>query len=53
MEKEKKVLTRWMAETAFSSIKRTFGEQVSATRFQNMVREMMIKVSLYNLFRKI
>ena len=37
---------RWIAETAFSTIKRTFGEYVSATRFQNMVKEMMIKVSL-------
>ena len=44
---------RWIAETAFSTIKRTFGEYVSATRFENMVKEMMIKVSLYNLFRKI
>ena len=44
---------RWIAETAFSTIKRTFGEFVSATRFQNMVKEMMIKMSLYNLFRKI
>jgi hypothetical protein len=44
---------RWIAETAFSTIKRTFGEFVSATRFQNMVKEMMIKISLYNLFRKI
>jgi transposase len=44
---------RWIAETAFSTIKRTFGEYISATRFQNMVKEMMIKVSLYNLFRKI
>ena len=44
---------RWIAETAFSTIKRTFGEYVSATRFQNMVIEMMIKVSLYNLFRNI
>jgi outer membrane protein assembly factor BamA len=45
---------RWMAkETVFSSIKRMFGEYVSATRFQNMVKEMMIlKVSLYNLFRR-
>jgi len=40
-------------ETVFSSIKRMFGEYVSATRFQNMVKEMMIlKVSLYNLFRR-
>jgi hypothetical protein len=30
-----------------------FGEYISATRFQNMVNEMMIKVSLDNLFRKI
>lgn len=44
---------RWIAETAFSTIKRMFGEYVSATRFQNMVNEMMIKVSLYNLFRGI
>jgi transposase len=52
-KKKRKYGRRWMAETAFSSIKRTFGEQVSATRFQNMVKEMMIKVSLYNLFRRI
>jgi len=44
---------RWIAETAFSTIKRIFGEYVSATRFQNMVKEMMIKISLYNLFRNI
>jgi transposase len=52
-KKKRKYGRRWMAETAFSSIKRTFGEQVSATRFKNMVKEMMIKVSLYNLFRRI
>ena len=44
---------RWMAETVFSSIKRMFGEYVSATRFQNMVKEMTMKISLYNLFRRI
>ena len=52
MEKEKKIWKRWMAETVFSSIKRTYGEYVSATKLQNMVKEMMMKVSLYNLFRK-
>ena len=41
-----------MAETVFSSIKRTYGEHTSATKFQNMVKEMMMKISLYNLFRK-
>jgi hypothetical protein len=44
---------RWMAESAFSSIKRTFGEHVSSTRFQNMVKEMVLKVSLYNMFRRV
>jgi hypothetical protein len=50
---KRKYGNRWMSETAFSTIKRTFGEHVSATRFQNMVKEMMIKVSLYNLFRRL
>jgi hypothetical protein len=52
-KKKRKYGHRWMAESAFSSIKRMFGEYVAATRFQNMVKEMMIKVSLYNLFRRI
>ncbi|CAN5758695.1 IS5-like element IS903B family transposase [soil metagenome] len=43
---------RWISETAFSTLKRTFGEYVSATRFENMVKEMTIKVSLYNIFRR-
>jgi transposase len=41
---------RWMAETVFSSIKRTFGEYVTARKFQNMAKEMMLKASLYNMF---
>ena len=53
MEKEKRYGQRWITETIFSSIKRMFGQHTSATRFQNMVKEMMIKISLYNLFRKI
>ena len=36
----------WMSETVFSAIKRMFGEHTSAIKFQNMVKEMMIKVSL-------
>lgn len=51
-KKKRKYGYRWMAETTFSSIKRMFGEHTLATRFQNMVKEMMIKVSLYNLFRR-
>jgi len=52
-KRKRKYGHRWMAETAFSTIKRTFGEHTSATRFDNMVKEMMIKVSLYNLLRRI
>jgi hypothetical protein len=45
---------RWMAkETAFSSIKLMFGGYTSATRFDNIIKEMIIKVSLYNLFRRL
>ena len=43
-KKKRKYGHRWMAETAFSTLKRTFGEYVSATKFSNMVKEMMIKV---------
>ena len=52
-KKKRKYGKRWVAETAFSSIKRTYGEHVSATRFQNMVKEMALKVSPYNLFRRL
>jgi hypothetical protein len=41
---------RWMAETVFSSIKRMFGEYVSARKFPNMAKELILKASLYNMF---
>jgi len=41
---------RWMAETVFSSMKRMFGEHVSARKFSNMIKEMFLKASLYNWF---
>ena len=40
---------RWQAETAFSTYKRTFGEHVSARKFENMVNEISLKVFAYNL----
>jgi hypothetical protein len=50
MEKEKKVWAKVMAKaTVFSSIKRIYGEFASAIKFQNMVKEMILKVSLYNV----
>jgi IS5 family transposase len=44
---------RWIAETVFSCIKRMFGEYVTAIRFENMIKEVMLKASLYNLFQSI
>lgn len=41
---------RWIVESVFSAIKRIFGECVSARNYGNMVKEMMLKVSLYNMF---
>jgi len=40
---------RWIAESAFSWIKRIFGEYVTAKKLENMVKEITMKVSLYNL----
>ena len=39
---------RWIVETVFSSIKRMFGEYVYSVRLKNMIREIMLKASLYN-----
>ena len=39
---------RWIVETVFSSIKRTFGEYVYSVKIKNMIQEMMLKASLYN-----
>jgi hypothetical protein len=39
---------RWIVETVFSSLKRTFGEYVYSVKFENMVKEIMLKASLYN-----
>ena len=52
-KKKRRYGQRWMAETVFSSFKRMFGEHASASKFQNMIKEMMIKVSLYNLFTRL
>lgn len=39
---------RWIVETVFSCIKRTFGEYVYSVKLKNMIQEMMLKASLYN-----
>ncbi len=43
---------RWMAESAFSCFKRTFGEYICAVKWQNIVNELLLKASIYNLFMK-
>ena len=49
-KRQKRYGDRWAVEGAYSSIKRIFGEYVSAKKFVNMAKEMATKVSLYNLF---
>ena len=40
---------RWIIETVFSCIKRTFDrEYIYSIKFKNMVKEMILKASLYN-----
>lgn len=41
---------RWAVETAFSSLKRMFGEYVYSVKMENMKQELMLKASLYNKF---
>jgi hypothetical protein len=41
---------RWRVEGAFSCIKRVFGEYVSARKFANMAKEMLLKAFIYNGF---
>jgi hypothetical protein len=38
---------RWIVETVFSCLKRTFGEYVYSVRLKNMIQEMMLKALLY------
>ena len=43
---------RWMAESAFSCLKRGFGEHICSVKWQNIVNELLLKASIYNLFMK-
>jgi hypothetical protein len=40
---------RWAVETAYSSFKRLFGEHSLARSFENVARELVDKVALYNM----
>jgi hypothetical protein len=41
---------RWIVESVFSAIKRMFGEEVRSKKKRNMIQELMLKISLYNMF---
>jgi hypothetical protein len=41
---------RARVESAISSFKRTFGEHVSSVKWDNVVNELLLKASVYNLF---
>ena len=43
---------RWMAESAFSSFKRTFGESIKSVKWESMVSELFLKASIYNAFMR-
>jgi hypothetical protein len=40
---------RWAVETAYSTFKRLFGEHSLARSFENIVRELVGKVALYDM----
>jgi len=40
---------RWMAETAFSTFKRLFGEHSLSGTMENIAHELVAKVALYNM----
>ena len=48
--KEKGYGYRWMAESAFSSLKRIFGEHITSVKWNSIVNELLLKASIYNLF---
>ncbi len=42
---------RWLVETAISTMKRMFGEYIYSVKYDNMVKEIMLKAALYNRLR--
>jgi hypothetical protein len=41
-----------MVESAFSSFKRVFGEYITSVKWMNIVNELLLKASIYNLSMK-
>ena len=44
---------RWLVESVFSSIKRLFGEKLSSRKIEYALRELLIMVSLFNIFHSL
>jgi transposase len=44
---------RWLVESLFSALKRQFGEKLSSRKFVYAVREVLIMVSLFNVFHSL
>ena len=42
-----------MAETTFSVVKRKFGETLRARKFRNQVKEIKLKLIVYNIDKKV
>jgi hypothetical protein len=40
---------RWAAETVFSAVKRISGEYIAATKKENMMQEVILKFTFYNM----
>jgi hypothetical protein len=40
---------RWASESVFSAVKRVAGEYVTATKTENMIQEVMLKFTFYNM----
>lgn len=40
---------RWLVETAFSTIKRVFGETLTSRKFETMIKEVKTKIAIYNM----
>jgi len=41
---------RWLVEGFFSNFKRWFGEYVSSVKFENIRKELVLKVAVTNMF---
>ena len=48
--KESGYTKRWRVEAVFSAMKRLFGEKLSSRKMEYAIRELLIMVSLFNIF---